>query len=344
MRRPFPHLVIFPILLVLACVDPTQRSGSDIADTGADHELVAIEQRILDDPANAALYIERAQLNRLRGRFAEAIEDHRRALTIDSANADYRIGLGDLYYTTLKVDAAREQFELALKIDPESNIARLKMAEMRMMQRQYEQAMALVNEALRSDPGLAQGYFLKGWMHMETGDTALAISSFRTSVERDPSNYKGFMQLGLLHAYSGDPLALQYYSTATELRPEEVEAWYNKGMFAQENGMDSLALDCYKRIRDLDPGNATAWYNSGYVRLEHLNDVPQAIRDFTAATKLLPGYYQAWYNRGLAYERKGVMDSAAMDYREALRLEPGYDPAARGMTRLETKGLRVVRP
>jgi tetratricopeptide (TPR) repeat protein len=178
---------------------------------------------------------------------------------------------------------------------------------------------------------------------METGDTALAISSFRTCVEQDPTHYKGFMQLGVLHSRLGDPLAMDYYNTAIELRPRETEAWYNKAMFAQENGMDSLALECYDRIKQLDPRNALAWYNSGYVRLEHLNDPQQAIRDLTAAGKLEPKYYQAFYNRGLAYERKGVLDSAAMDHQRALKIKPDYAPAAEGLSRLQRMGVRIVK-
>lgn len=296
------------------------------------------------DPRNAALYAERARLYRVNGRLAEAVEDWKRALSVDSTNAGFRIELGDLFYSSLKIKEAQEQFDLAQRIDPENNEVRLKQAELQVVAfRQYQKALDLVNEALRSDPNQAQAYFIKGWVYMETGDTSMAISSFRTCVEQDPANYKAFMELAQLHALRRDPLALEYYNTAIDLRPNEIEAWYGKGMYCQENGRDSLALECYERIKHLDPRNAAAWYNSGYIRLEHLNDLPQAIRDLTAAGKLLPSYHQAFYNRGVAYERKEVLDSAAMDYQQALRIKPDYDPAAAGLSRLEAKGLRAVR-
>ena len=201
-----------------------------------------------------------------------------------------------------------------------------------------------MNEALRTDPNLAKGYYLKGWIYKETGDTTRAISSIRTAVEQDPSFYDAFIQLGLLHAAIDDDLALQYYNTALELRPRSVEALYNKGMFAQEHGQDSLALACYDRIREIDPRNATAWYNAGWVRLEHLNDLEQAHADFDKAYRLLPGYHQAVFNRGVANERLGRLDSAAADYREALDLKPDFELAALGLQRLSDQGVRVGAP
>lgn len=340
-------LFVFPALtLAVACgrPEPTNDPGPVGGDTLADDELHAIEQRILADPRNAALYAERARWYALHGRAPDAIDDLKRALALDSTNASYRVEIGGLYYQRLDLKEAQDQFDLALKMAPDNTAAMLKSAEIQMVLRQYKRSMDLVNQALRADPNLAQAYFLKGWIHMETGDTALAISSFRTCVEQDPSHYKGFMQLGVLHARRHDPLALEYYDTAIELRPGEVEAWYNKGMYAQENGMDSLALACYDRMKVLDPANAMAWYNSGYVRLEHLNDPRAAIGEFSKAATLQAGSFKAFFNRGLAYEREGVLDSAAMDYQEALRIKPDYDLAARGLERLEMMGLRIVRP
>ena len=345
--RPLLIIGLVVPALFAACggggVDPVHQTA--ITTDSLSNALGDLDRRIVADPRNAALYAERARVFRSSGKAPEAIEDWKRALLVDSLNAGYHVELGDLYYVSLKIKEAQEQFETALRIEPENNAARLKEAELQVVAfRQYQKAFDLVNAALRSDPGLAEGYYIKGWAYMESGDTDRAISSFRTTVERDPAHYKAFMELGKLHALLNDPLALDYYNTAIDLRPGQVEAWYGKGMYCQENGKDSLALECYDRIKQIDPRNATAWYNSGFVRLEHLNDLPQAIRDFTAAGKLLPSYHQAFYNRGLAYERKGVLDSAAMDFQQTLRIKPDYDPAALGLQRLQAKGLRIVTP
>ncbi|MCB9169383.1 MAG: tetratricopeptide repeat protein [Flavobacteriales bacterium] len=330
---------------LLACGRGRPYSAHDmVRGTGIDsfpEQLQQIEARIVDAPDDAALYVQRAALYRSVDSVRQATNDWMRAVTLDSTNASYRIGLGDIFYERTMVEQAEQQFRRAMALDPNSADARFRSAEIQLVLRNYRQAMDLVNDGLRIDPNAAQGYFQKGWIYMETGDTTRAISSLRTAVEQDPGFYSAFVQLGLLSARKHDPLALQYYNTAIALRPNSVEALYNKGMFAQENGMDSLALDCYDRIKTLDPDNALAWYNSGWVHMEHLGDPRKAVHDFSKALDLETNYYQAWYNRGVAMERLGSLDSAAADYQVALVIRPDYELAAQGLQRLQKKGAYI---
>lgn len=335
---------LFSAALLIGCGRPSEPSSStDVAPDSTDRALADLERRIVADPANAALYAERAGLHRSQGRVKEAMADLKRALAVDSTNATYRLHLGDLYYSALMIREAHAEFSAALRLDPSSNEARLKTADLEMVAfRQYGRAMELANEVLRSDPHNAQAYFIKGWIYMENKDTTLAISSFRTCVEQDPSHFQAWMELAELHASRGNRLALDYFNTAIDLKPQAVEPLYGKGMFCQEHGMDSLAMDAYERIKRIDPKNALPWYNQGYILLEHRRDARGAIGHFTAAGKLLPSYQQAFFNRGLAYERLGVLDSAAMDYQTALRIDPGYDAAANALGRLQARGLRIL--
>ena len=300
--------------------------------------LLELEQRIISDASNPALYAERAALYLAYDSTRQAENDLLRSIALDSMNAEYHLRLGEVYYLSLQLDKALARFERTIELDDKNTEARLKLAEMQLVLRQYARSMDMVNDALRIDPYVAHGYYLKGWIHKEIGDTTLSISSFRTAVEQDPTDYNAYVQLGLLHAARRDPLALEYYNTALELRPSSVEALYDKGMYCQENGMDSLALSCYAAIMELAPNNALAWYNSGFVRMEHLADLAQAKADFTKAFALRPSYHQAIYNRGVANERLGALDSAAVDYTRALSIAPDYDPAAEGLSRLGITG------
>ncbi|MGV3638834.1 MAG: tetratricopeptide repeat protein, partial [Flavobacteriales bacterium] len=221
---------------------------------------------------------------------------------------------------------------------------RFKLAELRLVRREYKDAMAEVNDALRIDPEHARGYFLKGWIHQEAGDTNLAISSYRTATERDPAFYEAYSALARIHARRGDPLAWQYYQAALELRPKSVEALYAHGLYAQETGRDSIALADYALIKELDPNNPTAWYNTGYIYLEHQDRFAEARKEFQGAITRMPTYAQAYYNRGLTYEFEQKLDSAVMDYKVALALQPDLDAAAQGLDRLQARGVRVMDP
>lgn len=329
---------------VLAACSGPSRPGNDDPQVPVDPfvaSLDSLNSLILKEPRKAALYEKRAGLYLRVDSLGHAQHDLERAIRLDSTNVHYRLQLGDLYYRTIQIPKSFAQFEKAAQLDPGNTSAILKQAEIQLVLRNYDRSMVLVNEALRKDQHAAHGYFLKGWIYMEAGDTTLALSSFRTAVEQDPEDYTAYIMLGKVSAAKHDRLAEQYYSTAISLRPNSVEAWYNKGMYHQENGQDSLALECYRQIMQIDPRNALAWYNSGYVRMEHLDDPATAKRDFDEAVRLEPGYIDAWYNRGLAFERMDQLDSAVANYEAALRMDPGHDLAARGLSRMEARGVKV---
>ena len=337
-------LMAFTLLLLVSACGGTNTPPAPVPVTAPDAftaSMDSINARIVKDPGRASLYDRRAELFLSVDSLSAAQRDMERALRLDSNDVNRRLRLGDLYYRTTQVAKAQSQFEKAAKLDPSNTSAMLKQAEIQLVLRNYAKSMTLVNEALRQDQHAAHGYFLKGWIHMETGDTALALSSFRTAVEQNTADYPAYIMLGKISAAKHDPLAEQYYATAISLRPKSVEAWYNKGMYHQENGQDSAALDCYRQIMSIDSTNALAWYNSGYVRMEHLHDLAGAMKDFSKAIELEPGYADAWYNRGLAQERSNELDSAAANYEIVISMRPNYALAAAALDRLQKQGVRI---
>lgn len=344
-RSLFPGVLLGASIVLLACGQhadaPLKPPALANAADSVRWEIELLEKRILDDPANAALYEQRATLYERIDSTRKALADMQRAILADSTNADLRLHAADLYYRTVDMEKAEANLRKAIELRPADVRPRLKLAELQLVLRRYKESMATVNDALRSDPNAAHGYFIKGWIHMETRDTAMALSSFRTAVEQDPQDYDAFVILGKLSAAVHDPLAEQYYNSAIEIRPRSVEAYYNKGVFLQDHGRDSAALACYDRIKEIDPKNALAWYNSGWVRMEHLNDLEQAKRDFSKAIELETNYTDAWFNRGLAMERSEQLDSAAANYQICLSIDPRHTLAAMGVDRLARKGVRI---
>ena len=338
------HLSILSIpcvWLLIACTANEEKDPKP--ELTVDDRLAALDEQIIASPRNAQLFADRARLNQARDSVTLALIDWTRALALDSTNAGFHQGISDLYFQKIRMDEAEDHLRKAVRLDPKAPGPRLKLAEIKLLQRQYNEAMGWANDALRLDQQNAKGYFLKGWIHMESGDTALAISSYRTAVEQDPTMHDAFVQLGVLHGAKGDPLALQYYNTALDLEPNSTETLYALGMFAQDNGMDSLAIKCYDRIKELDADNVLAWYNTGYILLEHKKDTRSARRQFAKAIALAPLFPEAYFNRGLTYEIDGMLDSAFVDYRQTLAIVPDYTPAANGMERLRSKGLRISR-
>ena len=344
MRTSYFFTIALVAALLSACGGKTSKPHAAIIPGPQDRmqaSFDSINALIVANPGKAALYAGRAKLFIEIDSMRPAQRDLEWAVKLDSTNVDHHLDLGDLYYSTTQVAKAQIQFQRASDLDPKNTQALLKLAEIQLVLRKYAKSMQMVNEVIGMDPHAGHAYFLKGWIHMETGDTALALSSFRTAVEQDNHDYSAYIILGKLSAAQHNPLAEQYYSTAISLRPRSVEAWYNKGMYEQDNGQDSMALKSYAQIMQIDSSNALAWYNSGYVKLEHLHDPDGAKQDFSKAIQLVPGYADAWYNRGLAMERINELDSAAANYEVVMGMRPDYALAAAGLDRLQAQGVRI---
>lgn len=337
------HLIVIWLGLALSIACGTRDGEHGAPAAYLPRTIPQLDSAILRSPNDASLFAERARSHQAAKNMQAAINDWKRAILLDGSNPTWHNGLGDLYYAMVDLDNAETHFTKARSLAPDSTAARLKLAEIRLMKGELKEAMAEANDALRLDEQNPKAYFLKGWIHRVAGDTALAVSSYRTATERDPGFYDAYMALARILADQGDTLAGQYFNSVVDMRPNSVEALYARGLYEQQYGSDSIALSDYAKIKTIDPNNPTAWYNTGYIYLEHQDKFAEAREQFSAAIKRMPTYAQAYYNRGLTYEFEGKTDSAAMDFRTALALQPSFDDAALGLDRLQARGLKVLR-
>jgi len=102
---------------------------------------------------------------------------------------------------------------------------------------------------------------------------------------------------------------------AFEIMVKEEEAEDKKGPWAAQRAAKQQAEARQWQITE-------AHYKSG--RIHHnKGEYGLAIRDYTEAISLNPGYANAWHGRALAYEANGEHDKASADYTEVRRLSPG---------------------
>ena len=74
-------------------------------------------------------------------------------------------------------------------------------------------------------------------------------------------------------------------------------------------------------IKESELGNAEAYYNRG-LAYGKKGKYDQAISDFTRALELNPGNARAYDRRGFAYGKKGQYDQAISDFTKALEINP----------------------
>ena len=58
-----------------------------------------------------------------------------------------------------------------------------------------------------------------------------------------------------------------------------------------------------------------------------MGEYSQAIADYSKAIQLNPGYAEAYYSRGCAYDGIGEYDKAIADYKKTIELDPNHASA-----------------
>ena len=143
-------------------------------------------------------------------------------------------------------------------------------------------------------------------------DREEAIAYFHTSIEE-------YQQDGDNAAFL---IALQSIAKAQATNNElasQVYLW--SGRVHRSRREYDWAIEDYNIVIDMNPDNVEAYYNRG-VTYHHKGDYDRAIEDYTKTIQLKPDYANAYYNRGLSYDNKGASDRAIEDFTKVIQLDP----------------------
>lgn len=329
---------IFFFLLVLfsACNSEDKQKNKIVedADQAPMSQLDSLSAAIVEEPNNANTYYKRALYFHNEGEFEQALSDIDRALIVDSLIAEFHYVKGNIFYDEQIIKNAFESYQKALELDPEHESTLLKLSQIELILKHYDLAIEMVNKALRLNPMNPSSYYLKGFIYLDGGDTATAVSSFQTAIEVDPEHYDSYVMLGKIWAKANPEYSENYYDQALRIQPTSIEALYNKGMLFQNEERYIEAYAIYDEIIAIDSASYFAYYNKGYMLLVSDSTYEGAIQEFEKSLQYYPYYIQAYYNIGLCYENLEDIESAEKNYKKALEIDPQYDAAARGLSRI----------
>ena len=297
--------------------------------------LQDLSQKIADHPSDPDLLQQRAKYYMLDHQEKMAFADITKAISMSPNKASLYITLSDVYLGMGKPDNCNEALLKAISIDPRSNAALIRLAKLSLITKDYKASFEYVKKALEVEPHNPQAYFTRGIALLEKGDTVSGVEDFKRTVDQDQGFYDAYVELGELYSMKKDPIAADYLKNAIRIRPESREALYMLGMFYQETGKYEYAIETYARLTKADSTFKDAPYNTGYIYLVYLHDFNKAAGYFTAALHRDPGYIEALFNRGYAYELSGEYSKAYQDYKHVLELRNNYQKAIDGLNRID---------
>ncbi len=325
-------VVVLSMAFLVSCKNKSQEQQENLPP-----QLVELNKKIEKDGKNAALYDERAHFYLSSEQLNNALADARKAIELDAKNPKYFYTLSSIYVLMGKPQDALDALNKALEINPQSVETLLQRAKLYLVMKDYEHCAENVEKIFEIEPNNANAFYMKGMVLDEVGDTLKAITNYQKALQNDPNHFDALVQLGGLFSKKNPPLAMEYYKTATSLKPTDMATLYNLGILYQENNRRPEAIQTYEQILKLNPRNQVILYNLGYIELVYERDFPKAVEYFTKAIEIDSVYAEAYYNRGYSYELMHEYQRARNDYNRSLQIETNYDKAIEGLNRLDKK-------
>ncbi len=313
-------------IALAACKNGEKKTVVDNNPVFQNPKLKEVSDKIAQDPNNAALYFERGnKLHKLQ-EDSLAINDYKKAVSLDSTKAEYYSAIGQVLFEHKDISGSVTYLEKALKLNPEDKVAQLKLAKMFVYIKEYSKAFNAINTVLRQDVFAAEGYFLKGMIYKDLKDTSRAISSFRTAVQVDAQYADAFVQLGQIFSAKGDPVALSYYNNAFKSDTTDVFPLFARGVYYQDRKEYELAKEEYRNAILHNRLYLDAYFNMGYVYMQQ-DSFEKALRQYELITQLDQTNPEGYFNKGLAYEKLGKKEDAIREYQQTLVFAEDFEAA-----------------
>lgn len=239
------------------------------------------------------------------------------------SNAEFYLELGDAFCNTNQYQKAVEPYQEAIARRPGSALLLRRLANALKGSGQPQQALDALLRATRSEPSDAEAWYDLGLLQSDIGQKQEALVSLRKSTELDPELAAAQNSVGAVLAEMGQfDLAEAAFRASLRIEPSLGVANANlANLLAAKNEL-AEAVWHYRQ----SSGKAADQFNYG-VTLVRMNRMADAEKHIVAALKDDPNLPEAHDVLGGLLENRGRVDAALAEYREAVRLRPGFGKA-----------------
>lgn len=205
------------------------------------------------------------------------------AINLFNGDADYYVNRGTAREKLRQYDAAKTDFEMALKKSPDHALAQQHLSALARIQGNIDESDRYLSEAIERNPHLPYAYLERAYYRNEVGD------------------------------YGG---AIEDYTAALRIDSLDAEVWVNRGLIFEKAKQLNAAYHDFTRAIKLDETLANAWLCRANILVKQ-NKLVEAIDDYGIAIYSDPEYALAYYNRALTHYRMGNNQAACEDLKKA---------------------------
>lgn len=236
-----------------------------------------------------------------KGNWTDAADAYKKVMGHDSKNSAAIAGYGMALGKQFKLDAAEEQFDKALQMDPTNAVAHAGKA-LVLMNRLASSNMTIRNQR---DSILKQ-----------------AENECRQALQKDPYSPEAHFQLAQsLREQGRTDEAVQEYNEAIKSDPKYSDAYAGLGMLKLAQNSLGEAEGAFKQAVQYNSGNSTGHYGLGKTYLK-MGNIDAAIKELNTALYQNRNSFPAHQAMGEAYQAQGNTNAALAEYRKSIDIKP----------------------
>ncbi len=349
---------------VMATVARFQLSKGEI-----DKAETLVDKVLATQPKFPAARLIKGEIMVGRRQFAEAVNTFDQILKDEPRMAEAHYFLSLALIGTGNASRAKAALQQTLELAPGLVKARLLLGETLRREGNFPEALVQVEEVLKDQPDHYQALLLRGNLKAAQRDTEAAGNDYRRLVALQPENPVGYYQLGLLTRLDQKyEEAIGYFDQALQRNPKLMDVFTNKVLtLAAQKKWDEALNACTQQlavVADSKPAQAIVHFMEGQIHKAR-NDRKAAELAFRKSVEANANYVQAYYEMarlylqdnkldeavaqyeallakdpkqfgshmqlGTIYDMQGRLDLAETHYREALKINPDFAPAANNL-------------
>ncbi len=160
------------------------------------------------------------------------------------------------------------------------------------------------------------------WQAYQAGDFAAAGALLREALDQGPETFEDLNLLSVVEANQGrSEAALAANTRALALKPANLQALQNRGVFLQALQDHEAAIEAYQAVLAAQPGQAEALGNLA-LSLLTLGRYDAALTRYDQAIAVAPEFFAAHNGRGVTLSHLGRDAESLAAYDAALALSP----------------------
>ena len=241
--------------------------------------------------------------------------------------AESFLGIGQVAAANNGVDAAQIYFRLALMLNPESDIAKLELAELYGNVEHYSKAISVLDKIVEPSPFWINSQMRKALYLNSMKKDADASALLAALLEKNPENLQLLQTAAAVEStrknYDG---AIPYYDRAIKLigTPEKKDwqLFYSRGVAFERTKQWAKAEPDFKKSLELDPEQGATLNYLGYSWLDQNMNIPEAFDLIKKAVKLRPNDGYIIDSLGWAYYLQKDYEQAVKHLDKAVELRP----------------------